>query len=215
MWSLQSTRLVRTELRPDQPIRLPDVPVDLRWQPPPASWDLSGGTLTVRAGARTDLFVDPSGEPAVGNAPRLLGSAIGDFLLSARVRVEFAARFDAGALLIQVDDGHWAKLCFEYAPLNLPTVVSVVTRGLSDDCNSYPAESNTTWLRVARRGAAFAFHCSADGETWRLVRHFALAPAADVAVGFLAQSPEGDGCTATFDSIGYRARRLADLRSGE
>jgi uncharacterized protein len=206
---------VRTELRPEPPIRLPGVALDLRWQLPPDSWDLSGGVLTVRAGARTDLFVDPSGGPAIANAPRLLGLSSGDFLLSARVKVEFAARFDAGALLIHVDDRSWAKLCFEYAPLNVPTVVSVVTRGLSDDCNSYPAESNTTWLRVARRGGAFAFHCSADGETWRLVRHFALAPAADVAVGFLAQSPEGDGCTATFDSIRLRLERLGDLRSGE
>ena len=47
------------------------------------------------------------------------------------------------------------------------------------------------------------------------MRHFALAPAGDVAVGFLAQSPEGDGCTATFDSIRYRTERLGDLRSGE
>jgi uncharacterized protein len=206
---------VRTELRPDQPIHLPEVALDLRWHQPPEGWNLSGGTLRVKAGARTDLFVDPSGEPAVGNAPRLLGFSRGDFLLSARVTVEFIARFDAGALLIYVDDGYWAKLCFEYAPLNVPTVVSVVTRGLSDDCNSYPAESNTTWLRAARRGDAFAFHSSTDGTTWDLVRHFALAPAAELAVGFLAQSPEGDGCTVTFDSIRLRMERLGDLRSGE
>ena len=206
---------MRTELRSDPPIRLPDVALELRWHLPPEDWDLAAGILTVKTGARTDLFIDPSGEPPVGNAPCLLGSSSGDFLLSARVTVEFAARFDAGALLIHVDDRSWAKLCFEYAPLEVPTVVSVVTRGLSDDCNSYPAESNTTWLRVARRGGAFAFHCSADGERWRLVRHFALAQAADVAIGFLAQSPEGDGCTATFDSIRYRVERLGDLRSGE
>ena len=120
--------------------------------------------------------------------------------------VDFAARFDAGALLLYVDDGSWAKLCFEYAPLKVPTVVSVVTRGLSDDCNSYPVEGNSTWLRIARRGGAFAFHSSTDGESWQLVRHFALAPAAEIAVGFLAQSPEGEGCTATFDSIRHRQR---------
>jgi regulation of enolase protein 1 (concanavalin A-like superfamily) len=206
---------VLTELRADQPIRLPDVPLDLRWQLPPERWDLSGGALAIRAGARTDLFVDPSGGPAVANAPRLLGTAAGDFLLSARVTVDFAARFDAGVLLLYVDDGSWAKLCFEYAPLDVPTVVSVVTRGVSDDCNSYPVEGNTTWLRVARQGGAFAYHSSTDGVRWQLVRHFALAPAAGVAVGFLAQSPEGEGCQAMFDSIGYRTERLRDLRSGE
>lgn len=211
----RAARLVRTELPSDSPIRLPDVPFDLRWHLPPEGWDVAGGTLTVRASAQTDLFIDPSGEPAVGSAACLLGSSSGDFLLSARVTVGFTARFDAGALLLYVDDGTWAKLCFEYAPLNVPTVVSVVTRGVSDDCNSYPAESNTTWLRVARRGDAFAFHCSDDGGRWRLVRHFALGPTDEVAVGFLAQSPEGDGCTATFDSIRHRIERLGDLRSGE
>jgi regulation of enolase protein 1 (concanavalin A-like superfamily) len=202
-------------LRTDQPIRVPDVSLDLRWQLPPESWDLAGGTLTIRAGARTDLFVDPSGGPEAGNAARLLGPATGDFLLSARVTVDFAARFDAGVLLVYVDDGSWAKLCFEYAPLNVATVVSVVTRGLSDDCNSYPVEGNSTWLRVARLGGAFAFHSSTDGERWQLVRHFALAPATEIAVGFLAQSPEGEGCTATFDSIRYRRELLRDLRSGD
>jgi regulation of enolase protein 1 (concanavalin A-like superfamily) len=206
---------VPTELRPDQPIRLPDVPLDLRWQLPPESWDLSDGTLAIRAGARTDLFMDPSGGPAVANAPRLLGMATGDFLLSARVTVEFAARFDAGVLLLHVDDGSWAKLCFEYSPLEVPTVVSVVTRGVSDDCNSYPVGGNSTWLRVARQGGAFAYHSSTDGVTWQLVRHFALLPGAGVAVGFMSQSPEGEGCSATFDSIRYRPEGLRDLRSGE
>ena len=198
----------------DQPIRLPEVLLDLRWRLAPESWELSGGALTIRAGARTDLFVDPSGGSATHNTPHLLGRADGDFLLSARVSVDFRARFDAGALLLYVDDDHWAKLCFEYAPLDVPTVVSVVTRGLSDDCNSWPVEGNTTWLRVARRGAAFAFHSSTDGETWTLVRSFALGQAGDVSAGFLAQSPEGDGCAATFDSIRFRREFLGDLRSG-
>lgn len=199
----------------DPPISLPDVPLELRWRLPPERWDLAGGTLTIEAGARTDLFVDPSGGPAIANAPCLLGPSAGDFLLSARVTVAFAGRYDAGALLIDVNDRSWGKLCFEYAPLNVPTVVSVVTRGLSDDCNSYPVEGNSTWLRVARMGGAFAFHSSTDGERWRLVRHFALAPAAEIAVGFLAQSPEGEGCTATFDSVQHRRELLRDLRSGE
>jgi regulation of enolase protein 1 (concanavalin A-like superfamily) len=199
----------------DQPIRLPGVPFELGWRLPPERWDLAGEALTIRAGALTDLFVDPAGAPAVHSAPHLLGQTAGDFLLSARVTVDFAARFDAGALLLHRDESNWAKLCFEYAPLNVPTVVSVVTQGLSDDCNSYPVEGRSTWLRVARRGGAVAFHCSADGNTWMLVRHFALPPAVEISAGFLAQSPEGVGCTVTFESIRFRREPLADLRSGE
>jgi uncharacterized protein len=199
----------------DQPIWLPEIPLELRWRLAPERWDLAGGSLTIRAGARTDLFVDPSGSSAVHSAPHLLGKAAGDFMLSARVTVDFAARFDAGSLLLYKDETTWAKLCFEYAPLEEPTVVSVVTRALSDDCNSYPVAGRSTWLRVARVGPAFAFHCSNDGKTWRLVRHFALTAETEIGAGFLAQSPEGEGCTATFDAIEYRRELLSDLRSGE
>ena len=57
----------------------------------------------------------------------------------------------------------WAKLCFEYSPQREPMVVSVVTRGLSDDCNSFVVDGATVWLRIARVGSAFAFHASTDG----------------------------------------------------
>ena len=92
-------------------------------------------------------------------------------------------------------------------------VVSVVTRGSSDDCNSRTVESGELWLRVARLGPAFAFHSSSDRRRWELVRHFGL-PAESVSVGFEAQSPLGEGCAATFADVGFEPGRLADLRSG-
>ena len=84
-----------------------------------------------------------------------------------------------------------------------------------DDCNSYPVEGDTTWLRVARRGSSYAFHCSTDGAVWKLARHFALGATGEVAVGFLAQSPEGEGCSVNFDSIRYQSEALGDIRSGD
>jgi len=131
------------------------------------------------------------------NAPRLLGAATGDFLLSARVSVGFASTFDAGVLLLYGHDRLWAKLCFEYSPLHHPMVVSVVTRGTSDDANSFEVEGNQIWLRIARMGPACAFHASTDGQSWQLIRHFALGEPGDLAVGFLAQSPTGAGCDVT------------------
>src|SRR5258708_34241204 len=92
-------------------------------------------------------------------------------------------------------------------------VVSVVPRGVSDDCNSFEVEGDQVWLRVARIGPAFAFHASTDGVRWRLIRHFALDPREGIAAGFLAQSPTGPGGTATFGAIRFRQERLADTRS--
>jgi regulation of enolase protein 1 (concanavalin A-like superfamily) len=173
-----------------------------------------GGTLHMHAGPHTDLFIDPRGGKRVLNAPRQLQPVSGDFLLKARVTVEFRGTFDAGALLIEVDDETWGKLCFEYSPPQQPMIVSVVTRQLSDDCNSSVVSGNQVWLRVARLGQAVAFHASYDGETWVFVRHFALPMGGSVQVGFVAQAPTGDGCDVTFDSIQFEARTLADLRSG-
>jgi regulation of enolase protein 1 (concanavalin A-like superfamily) len=92
--------------------------------------------------------------------------------------------------------------------------VSVVTRGVSDDCNSMVVDGREVRLRVARVGPAVAFHASVDGERWNFVRFFALDGPDNLAVGFLAQSPTGEGCTVSFTEIAYEAARLADLRSG-
>jgi regulation of enolase protein 1 (concanavalin A-like superfamily) len=183
-----------------------DQPLDLARLP---------SSLSLTAGARTDLFVDPQGGPPMLNAPRLLGRPeTGDYQLSALVTVDFAATFDAGVLLLYANDAAWAKLCFERSPQGEPLVVSVVTRSVSDDANAFAVEANEVWLRVSRLGAAHAFHASTDGSTWRFVRHFALEPAAGLSAGFLAQSPTGAGCAVRFDQIVYRAERLGDLRSG-
>ncbi len=196
-------------------VDLDALPFALHWLGEPAEWSNANDVLTIAAGPRTDWFVDPAGtsEPVL-SAPALLGEVAGDFVFSARVEVDFAATFDAGVLVVHAGELTWAKLCFERSPEDEPTVVSVVTRGVSDDCNSVTVDGNAVWLRIARLGAAFAFHSSTDGSHWRLVRHYALASHEIVALGFLAQSPLGEGCTTRFDEISFAWRRLDDLRSG-
>lgn len=128
--------------------------------------------------------------------------------------VSFGVTYDAGVLLLFLDEARWAKLCFERSPQGLPTVVSVVTRGSSDDCNGPAIEGSTIWLRVARLGQAFAFHWSADGSFWNLVRYFTLGKMTSLQAGFSAQSPTGEGCAVQFEQIAYRPERLRELRDG-
>jgi regulation of enolase protein 1 (concanavalin A-like superfamily) len=200
----------------DEPLTLPGLPLPFRWRTAPERWHLGDdGSLSIGAGAATDLFVDPQGAPPALNAPRLLAAPTpGDHQLVARVTVDLAATFDAGALVLHAGDGAWAKLCLERSPQGEAMVVSVVTRGVSDDANAFAVEGRRVWLRVSRLGAAHAFHASTDGAHWRFVRHFTLGPAGGLEVGFLAQSPTGPGCTAVFDAAAYRQDTLADLRSG-
>jgi regulation of enolase protein 1 (concanavalin A-like superfamily) len=171
-------------------------------------------TLSGAAGPRTDLFVDPATGETTLNAPRLLAPApAGDFQLAARVSVEFAATFDAGALLLWAGEDAWTKLAFEYSPQGAGMVVSVVTRGRSDDANGYTVDGPAVSLRVSRVGSAYACHSSLDGLRWDFVRHFDLGRPA-TAVGFEVQSPMGAGCRATFAGVRFAATTLADLRDG-
>jgi regulation of enolase protein 1 (concanavalin A-like superfamily) len=177
------------------------------------------GVLTLTAAAGTDLFLDPAGtdldQPP--DAGRFAGlPPPGDFTLAAQVSVEFGSTFDAGALMLHARERHWAKLCFEYSPQRQPTAVTVVTKGVSDDGNAFEVDGHTLWLRITRSGGAWAFHASADGAWWRLLRYFALSgdPAELVRVGFLAQSPTGGGCAATFDHISFRPGAPENLRDG-
>ena len=198
-------------------LKLPGLPFPLEpaGSPPPGCRVLHGALiLTARAG--TDLFVDPAGaaEP-LPDAGRLVGlPPAGDFTLAARVRVEFGSVYDAGVLLVHAGERRWAKLCFEYSPQQRPTLVTVVTKGTSDDCNSDAVDGGAVWLRITRSGAAWAFHASADGTWWRLLRYFALDQGGLARIGFLAQSPAGPGCAATFDQITFRAGAPQNLRDG-
>jgi regulation of enolase protein 1 (concanavalin A-like superfamily) len=196
-------------------MQLGRLPMAFDWQVAPADWTVGlDGTLHIVAGPRTDLFLDPAGRPAQLGAPRLTAAVHGDFQLSAYVEPDLAATFDAGALVLHADDHTWVKLALERSPQGEAMVVSVVTRGLSDDANGRVVTGDGVWLRISRIGATCALHASDDGVRWDLVRHFAFAAPDPLQAGFLAQSPTGEGCAATFDGLGFAADTLADLRDG-
>jgi regulation of enolase protein 1 (concanavalin A-like superfamily) len=208
-------------------LRVPGVPFPL--VPSSAQlWrvDEAAGAVTVSAQPRTDIFIDPcDGSAGAGtalnaesmlNAATLLGDTPeGDFQLSARVTVGFAATFDAGVLLLWLDERHWAKLCFEFSPAGDPMIVSVVCRGVSDDANAFTVPGRSAWLRVSRIDRVYAYHASLDGRTWQMIRVFMLDnETSRDRIGFEGQSPTGDGCSVTFDEIRFLPERLADLRDG-
>jgi hypothetical protein len=197
-----------------QAVRLDGLPFGLSWLGTPLAYRSDGSALSITSGPRTDWFVDPAGTGTTLNAPALLGAPEGDFVLSARVEVDFKQTYDAGVLALWQDSTTWAKLCFEYSPQRDPMVVSVVTRGVSDDCNSTVIAGTTVWLRVAHIGRAYAFHASTDGALWNFVRHFAFPEGAVLSVGFEAQSPLGEGCTARFTDVHFSQTALSELRDG-
>jgi uncharacterized protein len=196
---------------------IPGLPFPLEASGSPACQaTVSGEGLVLTGGANSDLFIDPVGEEAARpDAGRLTGlPGDQDFTFSARVTVRFASAFDAGVLVLHLSERRWAKLCYEFSPQHKPTAVTVVTRGISDDSNSFETAGGPLWLRITRSGRAWAFHASENGSWWRLLRYFTLGEASGARVGFLAQSPTGQGCTAVFDNIAYKPGAPADLRDG-
>ncbi|HEY0933584.1 MAG TPA: DUF1349 domain-containing protein [Trebonia sp.] len=198
-------------------LHLPGVPFPLQSSGTPACRaSVNGEMLTLTGGPRSDMFIDPAGdEGARPDAGRWTGLPNDDdFTLAARVTVGFGTAFDAGALLVYLSERRWAKVCYEFSPQHIPTAVTVVTHGISDDSNSFETAGGPLWLRVTRSGRAWAFHASQDAAYWRLLRYFSLGEASGARVGFLAQSPLGAGCTAVFDSVAFTPGKPGDLRDG-
>jgi regulation of enolase protein 1 (concanavalin A-like superfamily)/uncharacterized protein YndB with AHSA1/START domain len=190
-------------MEPPADIRLLGLPMPLRWSGPPSPAEIEDATLTMTTGPRTDWLVGPATGKRDASASALLGVAPHDtFTLTARVTVDFTEPLDAGALVVRLSDDHWVKLAFELSPQQRPTVVTVVTQGRSDDAVAMNVDADAVWLKVSRDYGAFAFHASTDGDHWQFIRHFYLGDG-DCEIGFLAQSPDGEGARAEFSGVRY------------
>jgi regulation of enolase protein 1 (concanavalin A-like superfamily) len=199
----------------DPRMSIATLPAPLVWDRPPAAWSADGDGVVVGAGPRTDLFADPAGDGLTDTAPAaLLTPPPGDGAFRCRVGADLRATFDAAVVRVHAGPGQWAKLCLERSPAGIPTLVSVVTRGRSDDANGPAAAAGWTWLRALRRGPVWAFHTSADGRRWELLRLFRFPDPAPVQVGISVQSPVGEGCTARFHDLAWTGPVPGDLRDG-
>ncbi len=193
-------------------VSIPGIPGLLNWQNAPVSWNLDGkNVLSISSGPKSDWFVDPFDGTVANSAPILFFAPGPDYVLSARVTVKFATKWDAGALMLMADEHHWAKLSFEYSPDGKPTLVTVVTRGLSDDCNSVSLAGDSVYLRIAKSGATYVFYFSTDGKKWQILRTFSLDTDFPVRVGFESQSPAGSGAIAKFSAITYDPHRINNI----
>jgi uncharacterized protein len=197
--------------RAEQPV-IKGVPGPLDWQNTPFDWQVEhGNELTIRAGKETDWFVDPFDNTLHNSAPMLLFAPADDYVLSTKVKVDFNTKWNAGALMVWADEHHWAKLSFELSPAKEPTMVTVVTRGVSDDCNSIVISGDTVYLQIAKSGPAFVFSSSQDGKSWQVLRVFSLGEGLKPKLGFESQSPAGVGAKAVFSEIRYVKKKIADI----
>lgn len=148
------------------------------------------------------------------NAPFYFTEVTGNFVMKARLSLEFVDVFDSACLMIWQDETNWAKACFEQTEYNTHAVVSVVTKGTSDDANGCNVDGDSVWIQVSRRGDAFAFHYSVDGQNFYMMRFFILSADETVKVGLLAQSPQGDGGIRVFENLTIENKSVKNIRAG-
>lgn len=181
------------------------------------------GVITITAPARTDFFCGGGGaddkEGAVpeslNNAPFYYTEVEGDFVLRVKVHLDFRDTYDSCSIMVMKDLTHWAKACFELTDFGTHAMVSVVTKDVSDDANGPNVDADAVWLQVCRKGDAFAFHYSLDGEHFYMMRFFTLDAGKVAKVGLLAQAPTGEGGERRYEHLSIEHRTVSNIRMGE
>lgn len=195
--------------------KLSAIPHPLFWENKSLTYSITNNDLTIIAGEKTDMFRDPNVTYNTDNAPKLLFKADADFILSTAIEHSFASKWDGGAIIIKSDSLNWVKFCFEKDYTGAHRVVSVVTKNISDDCNSVEINSNKVFYKIAKAGNVVTLYYSTEGTKWFLVRHLQFDAKPGFKVGFLAQSPTGTKCEVKFSQIKYENRKIKDPYVGE
>jgi uncharacterized protein len=198
-----------------QELKISSIPHLLYWNNEPKSFSIKTGAFTIVAGEKTDMFRDPNVTYNTDNAPKLMFRPDEDFVLSSAIEHSFSNKWDGGAIVFRADSLNWVKFCFEKDYTGARRVVSVVTKDISDDCNSVEIPSDKVYYKIAKAANVITLYYSINGAKWFLVRHFQFNAKGPYELGFLAQSPTGKSCTVTFSDIRYSNVKIKDPYAGE
>lgn len=196
-------------------IRLKSIPYGMFWENKAERFSTQDNEMVIIAGEKTDMFRDPNVTYNTDNAPKLLFRPDHDFVLIASIEHSFSSKWDGGAIVLKQDSLNWIKFCFEKDYTGAKRVVSVVTKNISDDCNSVEIKTNKVYYKLAKADNVITLYYSLEGKKWFLIRHLQFDSNKDLTLGFLAQSPTGKRCEVKFSNISYQAKKIADPYLGE
>ena len=186
------------------------------WLNSPKKYEISGGSLKIHVEGQTDFFIDPENRKATATAPFLFKEISGDFVATTLVQPDFKDQWNAGALLMIIDQSHWIKFAFENSDATGKSIVSVVTRGVSDDANgAILNDVDKIWLKLIRKGNLYALHWSLDGITYNMCRLASMPASETIKIGMEGQSPVGETAYHKFLYFNLESKTVKDLRKGE
>ena len=98
----------------------------------------------------------------------------------------------------------------------LRSIVSVVTRGISDDANGVILKNHDqVWLKLIRKGNTYSMHWSIDGKDYKMARISNMPVADSVKIGIEVQCPVGESAVHEINFFDIEQRTVQDLRKGE
>ena len=178
---------------------------------------ISDGRLTLTSAAKRDNFRDPNGKLSSNTAPVLLTEIDNKkpFTLTARVTPTFLETYDAGALYIWVKDDLWLKMAMEMDERRRTRMVTVRTTGTSDDNNHDVVTAKAVHMKISSDTQTVGFYYSLDRKSWQLIKLFKNDYPDRIWLGISAQSPVGNGTSASFEDMSLAHTSITNFRLGE
>ena len=187
--------------------------VAMEWLNALTSTELKDSTLWVTVSQGTDFFNNPEDGSIVRSAPFLHQRMQGDFVAKALVQPDFNSQWNAVALMVYLDSLNWIKFGFENSDATGPSIVSVVTKGSSDDANGVVSnDQEQLWLAIAKKDNNYSMHWSKDGKAFYMTRLTSMPEADTIQVGVEFQSPVGETATHTLHFFEVSNQSLENLR---
>ena len=189
---------------------------DFKWLNQPQSFEVENGSLKIVAEKETDFFNNPEDLKKTATAPLLFKEVHGDFIASAWVRPDFTSMWNAVALMVHIDNDNWIKFAFENSDATGKSIVSVVTKNISDDANGVMLnDQDQVWLKIVRKDHIYSMLWSKNGKDFKMARLSTLAKVDTVKIGIEVQSPIGESAIHQIDYFGLEKTTVKDLRKGE
>ncbi|MEL6719369.1 MAG: DUF1349 domain-containing protein [Bacteroidota bacterium] len=211
---LQSTELASMQNNVLNQLTNEDIS-EFKWLNEPKTFDIKDGGLKVVAEKETDFFNNPEDKKKTATAPVLYKELTGDFVATALVKPNFSSLWNAVSLMDHIDDDNWIKFAFENSDATGKSIVSVVTKNISDDANGVIIdEQDQIWLKLIRKDNNYSMLWSKNGKDFKMARLSTLPIADSVKIGIEAQSPVGISATHEIVYFEIIQTTVKDLRKG-
>lgn len=173
----------------------------MEWLNEPASWQRSGGVLSVSVDPGTDFWQE-TGYGYIRDSGHVYGTVVsGDLDVWVRIRGSLATQYDQAGVMLRADSRNWLKTGLELFE-GRTRLSTVVTLGQSSwMVTSLPDDMTEITLRVSRRGDGVQLRYRVGDGPFELAGLAYLPPEADVLAGIMCASPEGGGFGVTFHDL--------------